>query len=42
MKKKYIEPTVEVVELEYQTTLLVGSTKGFSIDEDEATEGWAN
>ena len=42
MKKEYIEPTVEVVEFEYQTTLLAGSTQGLSIDDDEANDGWAN
>ncbi len=34
MKKKYMEPAVEVVELNYQTALLAGSVSG-SITPDE-------
>ena len=40
MKKKYMEPAVEVVELNYQTALLAGSGPGVSTD--EVTEGWAD
>jgi hypothetical protein len=38
MKKKYIEPQMDVVELKHRCTLLAGSAAGSSVYDEEAYE----
>ena len=42
MKKKYIKPSQEVIELLGKSTLLAGSTREFTPNDTEQTDGWAD